>query len=329
MTTSDPRCHPLIDLSLRHIETMLRPVSGGARLREAVRVEGGLVNTTYRVTTDGGGAVYALRVYAAGRPAFEIEHRLLPVLAAALPVPEPVFADASGTVCAHPYLVYRWIEGITLNECRRLGAPETFLTLAEPLGRLLARIAGLHFPDTLHGTQHTGQRPSIRVAAMLERAEEQLRAGRARERLGGALADSLRDCLNSRAPALRALERADGLVHGDCGGRNILVRAGAGGGWEISGLIDWEGAAAGCAWWDVGSLFRYPRRYSPEFRTLFARGYGAAGGRLPPDWWRVVRLLDCVRVVAILDEERELPGVFAECGELIGLLTADVGRAAA
>ena len=325
MTASDPRCRPVIDLSLRDIEAMLRPVLGGARLGEAVRVEGGLVNTVYRVTAGDEGAAYALRVYAAGRDAFELEHRLLNALATSLPVPEPLFADAGGSVCERPYLVYRWIEGVTLNECRGRSARQTFLALAEPLGRLLARMSGLNFPDDPNGAQP----PTIRVASVLERAEDQLRAGRARERLGGELADGLRDCLGSRAPALHALEHTGGLVHGDFGGRNILVRERAGGGWEIAGLIDWEGAAAGSACWDAGSLFRYARRYSAEFRALFARGYVAAGGELPPDWWRAVRLLDATRLVGILNEDRELPGVFAECAGLIRLLTADLNEAAA
>jgi hypothetical protein len=69
--------------------------------------------------------------------------------------------------------------------------------------------------------------------------------------------------------------------------------------------------------WDVGSLFRYPHRYSEEFRALFAEGYGAAGGSLSPDWYMAARTVDSVRLVSILSEERELLGVFAECIELI------------
>lgn len=177
MTTSDPRCYPHIDLSPRQVRSMLRPLLGGGELREVARVEGGLVNTVYRVTTEGAGAAYALRVYAADRPAFEAEHLLLSGLAAALPVPEPLLADASGRRCAYPYLVYRWIEGITLNECRRRGAPEALLMLAEPLGRLLARLAVTPFPD---GERNLRRPAALRVAAALERAQEQLRTGPAR-----------------------------------------------------------------------------------------------------------------------------------------------------
>jgi aminoglycoside phosphotransferase (APT) family kinase protein len=297
---------------------MLRPVSGDAELHEVARVDGGLVNTVYRVKSARAGAAYALRVYAADGLAFETECRLLESLAATLPVPKVLFADASRRHCAHPYLVYQWIEGITLNECRRQSSPKALLTLAEPLGRLLAQIAGA-LPAA-----HVSK--TIRVTTMLERAEEELRAGLARVRLGGVLADSLRDCLNESSSILGALDHAGVLVHGDFGGRNILVKVSEGGEWGIGGVIDWEEAAAGSAVWDVGSLFRYTRRYCEEFRALFARGYRDGGGKLPPDWWLTARMIEATRLVAILSEERELPGVFADCVELIESLVADSGR---
>ena len=312
--SSDPRCHPLVELSRAQVREMLRPLLGGAGLREVVRVDGGLVNTVYRVKADG--ETYALRVCAADGPAFEKECRLLNHLAKSLPVPRVLFADASGRRCALPYLVYRWVEGVSLNECRRQSSPDALLKLAGPLGRLLAQIADANFP-----ADHVSK--TMRVATLLRRAEEQLRAGLARQRLGGALADQLCDLLNRRAAVLHALDDTSALVHGDFGGRNVLVRAGGSGEWEISDVIDWDEAAAGSALWDVGSLFRYPRRYSDEFRTLFERGHRAAGGRLPLDWWHTARTIDATRLVAILGQERELPGVFAECAELIRLVITE------
>jgi aminoglycoside phosphotransferase (APT) family kinase protein len=322
MISSDPRCYPLIELSREQIRAMLQPVSGDAELHELVCVDGGLVNTTYRVTTGVAGAAYALRVYAADNPALEMECELLSHLAKTLPVPRILFADASVERCARPYLVYQWIEGISLNECRRQSSPASLLTLAEPLGGLLAQIGGASLPaDVIGGT--------IQVTALLERAREQLRTGLARERLDSLLADRLRACLNRKAHVFQALDQTDVLVHGDFGGRNILVKPVGNGEWGISGIIDWEEAATGSALWDAGSLFRYPRRYSEEFRLLFERGYQSAGGELPSGWWLMARTIDALRLVAILSEERELPGVFAECVELVQSVVADSDRVAA
>ncbi len=47
--SGDPRCYPLIELSRRQLRAMLRPVFGDAELGEVARVEGGLVNTVYRL----------------------------------------------------------------------------------------------------------------------------------------------------------------------------------------------------------------------------------------------------------------------------------------
>jgi aminoglycoside phosphotransferase (APT) family kinase protein len=313
----DPRRHPLIELDRRTVETLLAPLAGSAGVREIEPVDGGLVNTVLRITTEAGDAL-ALRVYAGGRAGFDRECRLLPRLAGELPVPDVLFADDGVSGGVPPYLVYRWIEGITLNECRRR-LPHAIEVLAEPLGRLLARVAANIPVDDLR---------EISIAKRLAVADEQLRDGLARARLGGAVADRLRALLAEGAPELEALDHAPGLVHGDVGGRNILVREGGNGGWEPSGVVDWETAGAGAVLWDVGSLFRYPRRYSPAFRDAFARGYRAGGGTLPRDWWWLARLLDSTRQVATLSEDRELPTVFADCRELIETLVAmQSGRA--
>lgn len=301
---------------------MLTPALGDVRLLEVARVEGGLVNTVYRVTVNRRDEVFALRVYAADRLTFQRETSLLSQLSTSLPVPEVVYADASGQRCVHPYLVYRWIEGINLNECRKESAPQVFLSLAGSLGQILANVASIPLAADC---ADAGLRklPVIRVEARLRRAEEQLHTGLGRQRLDEVLADSLSDWLNRSAPLLEALEGAPGLVHGDLGGRNILVRATRGGEWAISGLIDWEQAATGSGLWDVGSLFRYGRRYPQAFRTLFEQKYRAAGGVLPPDWWPIARLLDATRLVGILYEEREMPAVIDECRELIRSLIVE------
>jgi aminoglycoside phosphotransferase (APT) family kinase protein len=131
--------------------------------------------------------------------------------------------------------------------------------------------------------------------------------------------------LEETAARLIALDDGDCLVHGDLGGRNILVAPTGDGDWRVSGLIDWENAFSGSPLWDVGSLFRYAKRYSETFRQRFERGYCEAGGRLPEDWWRSARLLDATRLVSILNDEQELPSVFAECRELIEAVVADCG----
>jgi aminoglycoside phosphotransferase (APT) family kinase protein len=317
MADSDPRCLPLIEVELDQIQALLYPVLKGATIACLERVEGGLVNTLYRVTPLDGSISLCVRIFAAGRVSWETERKILARISASLPVPDVLMSGRGNSDFSHPYLVFRWIEGITLDECRRHAPPAEFLSLAAPLGRLLAGVAGFSFADALDGESnavHAGPSP---IGSLLSVNEEMLLRGLARRRLGAALADALWRRLDANAVRLVTLDRDARLVHGDVGGRNILVAPDDDGNWRVTGLIDWEAAFSGSALWDVGRLFRYARRYTEDFRQRFERSYRKAGGSLPEDWRRTARLLDSTRLVAILNEERSLPVVFAECRELI------------
>lgn len=318
---SDPRCFPLIEIGDAQIGALLRPVISDASIAEISLVAGGLVNTLYHVRLADGRAL-CLRIFAAGRRAWETEQEILLRVAAALPVPEVLLADGSGDGCPYPYLVYRWIEGITLDDCRKQMPPAALLSLAEPLGRAFAGIAGFRFTKAQPTGSGLSGIDSGTVEPLLQRSVEQLRAGLARARLGATLADALRSSLEASAVQLCALDLVPCLVHGDLGGRNILVAPAGGEAWRVSGLIDWEKAFRGAALWDVGRLFRYARRYSATFCQRFAQSYCAAGATLPTDWWRTARLLDAIRHVEYLNEEQGLPVVFAECRELIEVIVA-------
>jgi aminoglycoside phosphotransferase (APT) family kinase protein len=316
MADPDARPWPLVEIGLDQIQAVLSPVLQGASIGSARLVEGGLVNTLYRVTPADGGVDLCLRIFAGGQVPWETERQTLAQVSAAVPVPEVLLVGCGQPGFSHPYLVYRWIEGITLNECRRQMPPAVFESLAEPLGRLLASVACCSFPAILD------VEPSL--ADLLPVQEDRLQRGLARRRLGETLADALWRRLEAGAARLEALDRKTCLVHGDFGGRNILVRpAPEDEGWQISGLLDWEAAFSGSPLWDAGSLFRYAKRYSEAFREGFERGYRDSGGDLPQDWWRTSRLLDATRLVALLNEERDLPVVFAESRELIEAVVTD------
>ncbi len=323
MVNSDVRCLPFVAVDSDQIRVLLSPVLKGAAIIGVKRVEDGLKNTIYRITLADGGGSLCLRIFAAGQPPWEKERKILTHVSGSLPVPDLLLADCGGNSFSHPYLVYRWIEGITLDECRRNMPPAAFLSLAEPLARLLVGVACFSFAGVLndkHEYAHAGSSP---IRTLLAETEEMLCRSLARARLGGVLADALWRRLEANAARLIDLDRYACLVHGDFGGRNILVAPTNDDKWGVSGLIDWEDSYHGSALWDVGRLFRYARRYSMNFLERFERDYRSAGGTLPKDWWRIARLLDSTLLVEILNEERELPVVFAECRELIEVVVAE------
>jgi aminoglycoside phosphotransferase (APT) family kinase protein len=293
----DPRIFPLIDVSRDELAALIRePIA------KVEPVDGGLTNTIHKVTLENG-QVLVVKHHAGGAQTYEDEVATIGKLAGILPVPEIVHTDS-----VRRAIVYRWIEGITLDECRRKQPPEAFASLAEPLGRFLAWLATFEWP----GSQNH--------EAFVDAALTRLARGRARERLGPVMADALRKALEAAAPRLAFGKPC--LSHGDLGGRNMIVQPAMHGRWRIGGVIDWE--AAGCAspLDDIGSLFRYSQRYDARFLEDFERGYREADGTLPENWFRTVRLLDSMWLVETLSETRELPGVYADCRMLIAKLVA-------
>ncbi|MCX5743835.1 MAG: aminoglycoside phosphotransferase family protein [Proteobacteria bacterium] len=276
---------------------------------EVMRVDGGLTNTIHRVTL-AGGASFAVKHYAGGVAPFRDELTTLRQLHGVLPVPEVVRADDRRHA-----IVYRWVEGITLDECRRTQPAAVFASLAEPLGRLLAWMARTDAPG------------SWALAPIVERAHALLTDGRPRERLGAPVSDALRRAYDAVGDNLAWGPLC--LSHGDFGSRNLIVQQADGDRWRIAGVIDWETMAAGAPLVDIGALFRYGMRYDAPFRADFARGYREAGREgeiLPDDWFVWARMLDATWLVETLDEDRELPGVFADCKKLIGRLVAELAR---
>src|SRR5688572_4941010 len=131
----DARVFPLIDVSRDEFATLIAdPIAA------VEPIDGGFTNTIHKVTLVNG-QVLVVKHHAGGAQPFEDEVATIGKLAGILPVPEVVRTDA-----ARKAIVYRWIEGITLDECRRKQPPEAFASLAEPLGRFLAWLATFEWP---------------------------------------------------------------------------------------------------------------------------------------------------------------------------------------
>ena len=320
----DTRVRPLVPVDRDTIESMCAPIAGGIALGAVASVDGGLVNTLFRVTT-AAGIDYALRVSSravddSASAASEID--LLCRLEATVPVPSPVVVDLTGERYGSPYLIYRWIDGITLNDCRRSFGTPALASLAEPIGRLMGTIAGASKLTT------GAELRRLAVPQAIATVEGHLQLAVSMERLSSDVARAL--CAAFRASRDRLCETDDleGLIHGDFSGRNVIVRADATDAWTINGVLDWETASIGSPLWDLGSLFRYAGRYDVDFRRAFAQGYRATGRELPDEWWYLSRLLDTTRLVATLAEDRELPSVFDDCRVILADVASVRGSAA-
>ena len=295
------------------VAVMVAPVLGGERVAAVQQLVDGRTNTTLRVTPTGGGADLLLRITRGSRGARDREVALLEVVRAAGAVPVPEVLHRGDL--PRPFVVSRWIDGTTLDDARARLPAAIVATVAEPLGEVVARVAQVVVPEGLLGRSDSG------VAIAL--AERRLGEDPVRDRLGAATADALRALLERVGPRLRTDEPPH-LVHGDLGGRNLLVRADRERCW-IAGLIDWELAFRGSGLWDAGSVLRSASGAAATFREDFARGYRRAGGALPDDWVHEARLLDATRAIATLASPRASSRALADCRATLAALVADEG----
>jgi Ser/Thr protein kinase RdoA (MazF antagonist) len=299
---TDARIYPWLPVGRDELAALVEaPISSFAPL------EGGFTNTLHKVTLITG-AIVVVKHYAGGKKAYRDEVATLTRLASILPVPEIVRTDDKARA-----VVYKWIEGTTLDDCRLEEPPAAFASLADPLGRLFAWVAS---------TEPLDAKDKWEVAPLLANARALLAGSRARERMGTPLATALIAAFDNFGDRLGWGRRC--LCHHDIGGRNILVQRADGDRWRIQGVIDWESAGTGSPLVDIGSLFRYAPRYDETFRLEFERGYKESNGELPENWYLIARLLDAFRLIDTLDGPRELPGVYQDCRMLLTKLVGDL-----
>jgi aminoglycoside phosphotransferase (APT) family kinase protein len=252
-------------------------------------VAGGLTNTLRRVElTDG--RVIGVKQFVLGS-SYTTEETALRKLAGIFPVPEIL-------VTLDRVIAYRWIEGVTLDECRRR-TPSALGALAAPLGRMLGALA-----HTRRDTPPLDLTPTF----------AQLDHGLVQSRLGGSLAETVRRLLEAHR-----FDDPMCFVHGDFSARNVLVARSLD---RVVGLLDWEAATTGSVLRDVGSLFRYANRYDAAFRAAFERAHG----HLPVDWFQRARLLDTTQMIAALAQEREQPVVHFELRNVVAQIAASPYR---
>jgi aminoglycoside phosphotransferase (APT) family kinase protein len=188
-------------------------------------------------------------------PLIEAELRVLPRIAARLPLPVPLpeLRGAPGDGFPWPFAGHRLLRGITAD--RAALGPEERLKAAEPLGRFLRALHDIA-PGDLAGDT-IGRLDAQRLRAEIRR------------RLGDAPSFVHEQV---RAP------RADTLVHGDLHARQLLFQGGA-----LRGVIDWGDVHRGDAAVDLAVAHAFlPVAARPSFL--------AAYGPVDEETWRLARL---------------------------------------
>lgn len=306
------------DLPARVLRRIVQNAFPGCRLAAIEPLAGGLRNSNFKLLLDAVAAPFVLRIYEHDASLCQKEIDLMRLVRDAVPIPEVVHAEPSGWEQLPPFLLMRFVEGITYRELHRTRNTEAIAQAANSVGETLAAIGRHRFasPGWLTPGPAVGP-PLLDGADPIPRFVDLCLASTTlQRRMPDALRRETRNVVWSQAARLASLGEETSLVHGDFNRRNLLVHSRAGR-WCVAAVLDWEFAVAGSPLADIANILRYERASRPKAEPHFSAGYSSAGGLLPHDWRRMARLVDLAALCEILTHDPLPDDVVAEVVELI------------
>ena len=289
-----------------------------------VRVQplaGGLRNANFKVTLDATSGPIVLRVYEHDASLCQKEADLIRLVRGSVPVPEVILAEAAWEGLP-PFMLQCYVEGPTFRELARSARSEEVAEAARSVGETLAAIGAVTFANPgwlVPGPTVTD--PLLPGSDPMPRFVDQcLASPMPQRRVPAELRDKTQAAMWWHASGLRCAAEETSLVHGDFSRRNLILRQLAGR-WIVAAVLDWEFAISGSPLADVGHFLRYERSGPPAVEPHFRAGYLDGGGRLPPEWRRLARLVDLVALCEVLTHDGLSD---ATAAEVVGLVRATV-----
>jgi aminoglycoside phosphotransferase (APT) family kinase protein len=317
-----PTAAPTAVPTAEAVARLVARVLPGHQVAEIQRLSGGLSNSTYKVRLGWGADSLVLRIYDRDPAACAKEVDLLSILRGQVPVPEVLRAEPNGLDGIGPFIVMRYVEGITFRQLKAMGDARALSEAAYSAGEALAAVGRAAAPRAEGRGQRADSCAGSPPPAWMCSRPPALSAAEGRaspalaSRMGDRLLSQLHDFIRLWAPQLAALAADKRLVHGDFNKRNVLVGQ-VKGKWVVTAILDWEFAFAGSPLVDVASFLRYERTSHPVAEPHFSRGFAAGGGSLPDDWRRLARAVDLSSLCLALTAESLPRDVAREILELI------------
>jgi aminoglycoside phosphotransferase (APT) family kinase protein len=282
-----------VRLSTAAAQRVVRRVVPGARVLQVRPVSGGLSNTNLRIDLVGEARPLRARLYERGVGPARLERYCLERLRNRVPVPTVRYFAARSRATGTPLALLDWVDGEPLERWLPEASAARARAMGEQVGRALAGIHAVRFPRAglLDGLGRVVEPFPVGACGLTDFLRGCLDRDPARTRAGKRLAATTLELVAAWAPALDAAVVPPCLVHGDFGGSNVLVRDGPVGP-EVAAVLDWEYAHSGSPLADFGNLLRPPVGEHAPFVAGVRHGYLRAGGRLPPRWRPLSRLVD-------------------------------------
>ena len=312
------RSEPRRALSASDLDRIIQSAFGQNRVAEVQPLIAGRRNANFKVRLASGADWFVVRIYEHDASLCQKEVDLIRLIRSSVPVPEVIHSEPGGLDHLSPFVVMRYVEGITFRELKFSGNPTEIAEAAFSIGETLAGIGRFTFPKS--GWLAPG--PTV-TAPLLEGRDATprfvdgcLASTNLQGRMSAELRDRVRGFVWSWTARLAELDSQACLVHGDFGKHNLLVRR-EGGRWMVAAVLDWEFALSGSPLADVGHFLRYERASRAFAEPHFSQGYRHAGGILPQEWRALARVVDMTALVESLTHEQLPDEIVTELVELI------------
>jgi aminoglycoside phosphotransferase (APT) family kinase protein len=277
------------------------------RVHSLETLEGGATNFNVLVRFEACDELLVLRQYLRGAEVCRKETLLLQTLQDLIPVPRLVKSDVTGGDGGIPYLIYRFLPGLTFRQIRASGSHLDMANAAHAIGRCLGVLQNQDIPLLVAG----------RLNQRLQITEHQLAHPLLRERIGTADLSLLHQTFAKWSPVLHRLSNQRSLVHGDFNHRNIVLSHKENR-WEVTGILDWELAGIGSSLWDTARFMCYQKPDSVHWEPHFVDGFRTKGGEsFPEEWEALTRVMNTLGAAVSLTSDSTQECFLAELKRLV------------
>jgi aminoglycoside phosphotransferase (APT) family kinase protein len=302
------RAEPAELLSVAMVSLLLDPWLAGRDVESLELLPGGVANRNFLLRLNGRPRECVLRLYDRDPAACTREVAVLGLVGRDLPVPRVLYVEESPEM-GPPLSVLSVIDGISLDTLRSFGDDEALASAAFETGRTLAGLSRFPGPPMSSGPLPQAIDAACSTPTFERRVESTLRR-------------ELRAFAERWAPRVEEAAHDRCLVHGDFTSCNVFVTRGEDG-WRVSALLDWELAASGSPYRDIGRLLRFHRADRPRYEPAFSEGLRAGGMQLPDDWLTIARVSDLPHLCEVLGRPTTPDAAVDELLALLRGMTAD------
>lgn len=299
MDTVWERSVPFCSISTDEITDIFKEYDKHIEIADYTPINIGCINSNYKVLTDKG--CYFLRVCPLNDFSYKKERTISEAFRGRLNVPRLLFVSENNST-QRTCLLYEYIQGDSMQEVMQRGYLEDNMIVqaAESASRI--------HNSTIVNWEFDEEYPPFETWYDLFLDNEM-----AAERIGQETKERVQKLIADKKSDLYEIERYTSFIHSDFRPANMLIDEN-----NRVWIVDWEFSGFGHSLTDIGQFFRYDSCFQPKQIRLFEEAYNRSSHRqLPPDWYKLSKLLDLVNPLQMLGAKENLPQKYADLKNLI------------